>query len=155
MELYYHAKDRLEASGYGHYEISNWCRPERECRHNLKYWLGDPYLGVGLSAASFLDGRRLSNPDELETYAEAVDAGPELEAELSADDLARELLMLRLRLLRGVDGLPGGLGGRATRDVLRALERYSRLGLLDRRGEGWALSRQGLALSNEVFADLI
>ncbi|MBI2943690.1 MAG: radical SAM family heme chaperone HemW [Candidatus Wallbacteria bacterium] len=155
VELYYHAKDRLEASGYGHYEISNWCRPGRECRHNLKYWTGDPYLGIGLSAASFMDGRRLSNPDDFEAYAEAVESGPELESELSGDDLARELLMLRLRLLRGVDGLPGGLGGRATGEVLRALERYSRLGLLDRRGDGWALSRQGLALSNEVFADLI
>ncbi|MBI3892214.1 MAG: coproporphyrinogen III oxidase family protein, partial [Candidatus Wallbacteria bacterium] len=155
VDLYYRAKDFLERCGYSHYEISNWSRPGLECRHNLKYWLGEPYVGIGLSSASYLGGERRVNPDDFETHASALDAGPRLESALGPQERAREELMLKLRLLRGVERLPGELDGQAGRDVRRVLDRYSKLGLLERRGDGWALSRPGLALSNEVFAELI
>ena len=57
-DLYELAEDRLAANGYKHYEISNWARPGRECRHNLAYWRNLPYLGVGLAAHSCLNGHR-------------------------------------------------------------------------------------------------
>ena len=57
-DIYLRAVDRLESLGYRQYEISNFARPGFESRHNLKYWLLEPYLGVGPSAHSCLDGRR-------------------------------------------------------------------------------------------------
>ena len=56
--MYHKTCDMLKDSGFKHYEISNWSRPRRECRHNLKYWNFDDYLGIGPSAASFVNGYR-------------------------------------------------------------------------------------------------
>jgi coproporphyrinogen III oxidase-like Fe-S oxidoreductase len=68
---------------------------------------------------------------------------------------ARELVMLRMRLLDGVERLPEELGEAETDRLRDVLEHYAELGLVRRQGEGYALSRRGLLLSNEVFAELI
>jgi len=66
--MYHSAIDRLQSSGYRHYEISNAAKPGYESRHNLKYWSMDEYLGVGLGAHSYIDGRRFSNETDLSRY---------------------------------------------------------------------------------------
>ena len=58
----------LEGRGFIHYEISNFCLPGRECRHNLNYWRGGEYLGLGPAAASHLGGRRWKNRADLPAY---------------------------------------------------------------------------------------
>ena len=74
-DLFDLARERLEAAGFRHYEISNFARPGRATRHHLNYWRRGEYLGLGPSAASFLEGRRVRAPRGLSTWAEQVAHG--------------------------------------------------------------------------------
>lgn len=65
---YHEAIRRFTSAGYNHYEISNAAKPGFECRHNLKYWSSEPYLGFGPGASSFMDGWRFTNDADLEKY---------------------------------------------------------------------------------------
>jgi oxygen-independent coproporphyrinogen-3 oxidase len=121
--------DVLATAGFVHYEVSNWAQPNRECRHNLKYWLGGSYLGIGAGAWSYLDGRRYGNVRDPREYARRVFAGEPLvdEAEeLGGWDLVAERAMLGLRLVGGVEvaDLVNGVGpdeGARLRSVLTEL----------------------------------
>ncbi len=150
--------DRLAAAGYRHYEISNFCRPDRASRHNLKYWLSDPWIGVGPSACSCPDGRRTSRPADLAAWAEAVrrDAPVTPAGPLSMDPW-REALILNLRLVEGVDGVDFlRRWGHDPIPDLDALDAQPGMaGLIDRAGSRRRLTARGRLLSNEVFARLL
>jgi oxygen-independent coproporphyrinogen-3 oxidase len=105
------ATERLGAAGYEWYEISNWARPGRACRHNELYWRQGDYLGVGCAAHSHRQGRRWWNVRTPERYLERVRDGrsPEAAGEtLSPDTRHLEGLQLALRTREGVpvDALP-------------------------------------------------
>ena len=70
--MYELAIDTLAAAGYRQYEISNFARPGRECRHNLAVWEGQDYLGLGPSACATVDGRRWQNVPDSDRYVAAV-----------------------------------------------------------------------------------
>ncbi|MFH1125402.1 MAG: radical SAM family heme chaperone HemW [Pseudomonadota bacterium] len=97
----------LETAGYIHYEISSFAAgADRACRHNLKYWRGAPYLGLGPSAHSYLDGARWWNLRDIEGYCRALAQGnpPVAGTErLSEEQLYLEALMLGFRIRDGVD----------------------------------------------------
>ena len=100
------AESMLEESGYGHYEISNWAVPGRECRHNIGYWAGVPYRGFGVGAHSFDGERRFWNTPSLSDYAECVESGrlPILgEESLNPSVRLEEAFMLGLRQARGLN----------------------------------------------------
>ena len=59
--MYTWSSERLAAAGYEQYEISNWAKPGRRCRHNMTYWESRPYLGLGAGAHSYVGGRRWAN----------------------------------------------------------------------------------------------
>jgi oxygen-independent coproporphyrinogen-3 oxidase len=67
-QIYYRTKEVLESYGYERYEISNYAKPNRDCRHNNSYWVGTDYLGLGLGAASLLNGIRFSNVSDMKEY---------------------------------------------------------------------------------------
>lgn len=67
-EIYHRTKNILEAGGYHRYEISNYAKPGFECRHNISYWIGTEYLGIGLGASSLLNSARFSNLHTIERY---------------------------------------------------------------------------------------
>ncbi len=67
-QIYHRTKELLKNSGYQRYEVSNYSKPGYECRHNLSYWIGTEYLGLGLGASSYMAGARFSNVDELDKY---------------------------------------------------------------------------------------
>ena len=69
-DMYEWAAGSFEAAGYAQYEISNWARPGRECRHNLQYWRGLPYLGLGAGAHGYAGGFRYSNALRIKSYIE-------------------------------------------------------------------------------------
>jgi oxygen-independent coproporphyrinogen-3 oxidase len=71
-EMYEWASEILEANGYVQYEISNWAKPEHECRHNLQYWRGLPYLAFGAGAHGYANGYRYSNVLRTRTYIERL-----------------------------------------------------------------------------------
>ena len=97
---------RLRASGFDHYEISNFCLPGFHAEHNSNYWKQVPYVGIGPSAHSFLGRKRMANVSNNNTYCKAIlDEGtiPETVESLSAEDLANEMIITRLRTHWGLD----------------------------------------------------
>jgi oxygen-independent coproporphyrinogen-3 oxidase len=105
-EMYLWSIDALSNAGYQQYEISNFCSPGFECRHNLSYWDGSPYLGIGPSAHSFWDSHRQWNVDSLGSYLNLLKknkkpiAGQE---ELSNNQKMLEFLFLSLRTSQGIN----------------------------------------------------
>ena len=74
-EMYHRAIERLKGAGYHHYEISNASKIGYECKHNLKYWSMDDYIGIGLGAHSFVQNKRYSNETNMKRYIEKVKQG--------------------------------------------------------------------------------
>ena len=159
VEMYQLLFARTATAGYEHYEISNFCRPGRESRHNLKYWTNQPYYGFGCSAHSY-DGTSLRWANERDTarYVELIAAGRGAvveTTELNLREASSEALFLGLRLLtRGVD-----LRQHQTQfgaDVRAAyaddLARFTEAGLIEISNDVLRLTRSGALLSNEVFA---
>jgi putative oxygen-independent coproporphyrinogen III oxidase len=71
-EMYEWASEAFESAGYRQYEISNWARPEHECKHNLQYWRGLPYLALGAGAHGYAEGYRYSNVLRIKTYIDRL-----------------------------------------------------------------------------------
>lgn len=104
--FYEHGCKKLQALGFERYEISNFCKPGKESRHNLNYWNRGEYLGFGVSASSFLRERRMTNTFDLDEYMKCVLSGfvPVITAEDIDEETARfEYIMLRLRTKYGID----------------------------------------------------
>jgi len=104
-EMYYFTKSYLQEKGYKHYEISNYAKPGYECRHNIGYWTGVAYLGMGLGASSYLDGCRFRNPDDLTGYkshCEELYQLPVQAEKLTKAEQMEEFMFLGLRLIEGV-----------------------------------------------------
>lgn len=151
-ELYSLAVKLLESRGYKRYEISNFSRPGRESRHNLRYWDCREYLGFGPSAHSFYRGRRFFFPRALQDFldcAAAVDDG--------SGGSREEYLMLRLRLAEGVtnDGWQSRFGEAIPQRYLHRAEPLVALGLMEADGKGIRLCGEGFLLSNAVIARLL
>ena len=105
LAAYVWTHQRLTESGFEHYEVSNFAKGGRRSRHNMGYWTGRQYLGVGMSAHSFLNGERCWNSPVLADYLAAVENGrsPKLGRETICPDTAlRERLWLGLRTTDGV-----------------------------------------------------
>ena len=138
-EFYETAVAHLRAMGVARYEISNFARVGYESRHNLKYWLREPYLGFGADAHSFDGEYRWAN---VESAAEYVAGAAPLGK--TAADAVGERLFLGLRLDRGIE-MPGG-------ETIRG---FVRDGLLVEDGGRVRLTPRGVLLSNEVFAAFV
>src|SRR6185295_12971808 len=83
--------------------ISNFARSGEECRHNLRYWTRGEYFGFGMSAHSFIRGRRFANTRNIADYIESPAASCDFEEEIGQDELRRETIFLGLRQRRGMD----------------------------------------------------
>ena len=119
-EMYDWARAYLPVMGYPQYEISNFARPGKTCEHNLIYWRGQDYLGLGVGAVGCVGGTRWDNEKNLASYYKAIQAGqrPRLREEiLDAQARQFEQLMLGLRLREGMawpqDASPESLAQRA------------------------------------------
>ena len=165
LEGYFeHVVTQLTAAGYRWYETANFCRPpeaaggrDLRARHNLGYWLGRDYLGLGIGAVSTVRGSRWRNTPRLPAYTAALARGgaPPREVEaLPADVRTQERVMLGLRL---DEPLP--LAGVAQVLDREALARLERLELVARGrlagGETLTLTPRGRFLGGGVTADLL
>lgn len=161
--MYLMAKDTLEAAGYLHYEVSNFCLPGFESRHNSRYWSGAEYLGLGPSAHSYLStpnwGRRWWNVPGPYDYMERVERGEspvEAAEELTKEEAMNEAIMLGLRMPgRGLDG--AAFRQRFGLSPEQAFSGWDELisgGLVEPRGKGLLLTRRGLLFLNEILLRL-
>jgi oxygen-independent coproporphyrinogen-3 oxidase len=164
MEAYYELViERLTAAGYRWYETANFCLADSGARdlraqHNLAYWRGRDYLGVGIGAVSTLGAERRRNSPSLNSYLSALGRAelPEREVELldgQVRDVERVMLGLRLDT-----GLPLAAAGSAIDE--RALARFERLGLASRRADRdgrqrLVLTPRGRRLGGGVTAELL
>ncbi len=150
----------LEREGFERYEISNFARPERQCRHNLNYWRNGSYLGIGAAAVSCLSGLRLRNVEKTETYIKMVRQGllPLADGEaLSKEASFRESVIMGLRLLQGVS-----LTDLRLRYVLHPRDYYGpvlhnliKRGLIAMDGDYMRLSAAALPVANQILAELV
>jgi len=154
MEDYYEeVVGALRTAGYRWYETANFCRPGHECRHNLGYWLGHDYLGIGVGAVSTRGLERRRNRPGLRGYLEAVEAGrrPPAEIEvLTPSERGMERLMLGLRL-----DVPLELNGLAALVDDAACERLADAGMLVRCDGALTLTERGRFLANDVVASVL
>jgi putative oxygen-independent coproporphyrinogen III oxidase len=166
MEGYFEqVVETLTAAGYRWYETANFCRRaelaggrELRARHNLGYWLGHDYLGIGVGAVSTIEGLRWRNLLAVPAYIAALARGeaPRRELEPLSDGVRRQeelLLGLRLDEPLALEGLDGALDH-------AALERMTALGLVEvrsdgDRGETLALTERGRFLGGAVTAELL
>jgi oxygen-independent coproporphyrinogen-3 oxidase len=155
-EFYEMGQEVLRGAGYHHYEISNWAKPGFESRHNLKYWRREPYLGFGAGAHSFSGTERWANAHDAADYVKAIQAGRlplEQHEELTAKSVLDEELFLGLRQLDGIDV------ERIERDygvtLAGRFDPLERAGLVERDGGVVRLASDRLAVSNEVFVELM
>jgi putative oxygen-independent coproporphyrinogen III oxidase len=162
MESYFElVVDALTGAGYRWYETANFCRAgddrDLRARHNLAYWLGRDYLGLGIGAVSTIESVRRRNAPRLGPYLAALGESRPPPRELEPLDVGtrrRERVMLGLRLDEPllVDGLEAAVDG-------QAIERLERLGLVERRGMNGrstlALTERGRFLGGGVTAELL
>ena len=154
-DMYELAMDRTQEAGYRQYEISNYSRPGRQCAHNLIYWRNEPYLGFGVSAASFIDGLRWTNTGNLREYARTAASGRVSRASeeaLEDREALGEEIMLRLRTTEGIS--LSSLSTHYYFDVAslfsQTLEFLSTHDFITQAGDRVQLTRQGKLLANEV-----
>lgn len=158
-DLYLDAIDTLSGAGFEHYETSNFARPGCRCRHNLIYWRNGPYIGIGPSAAGYIDGRRYKNVSDVDEYIRLIDAQGHAEDESEIIDspmLVTEMIMMQLRLIEGLS--IAAFRERTGFDPVAlfgdALDRLATLGLLTVSDTHIALTRRGRLVSDPVMADL-
>ena len=158
-DMYFYAVETLEQFGYHQYEISNFAHDGFICRHNMKYWVGDEYLGFGPCAASDFAGRRFTIEPNLEKYIKGVmEKGVILsESELvPLRERAGEYLMLRLRTVDGIEK------GEYTRSFLLPFEPIEEILIRLQAQEyaafsagRWHLTPKGFMLSNSILVELL
>jgi len=145
----------LGAAGYERYEISNYARPGRECRHNIVYWERGEYLGLGCAAHSLMNGERFENPRSLNEYLAGVRRCESVV--LTREDAMEEALMLSTRMTKGLDlGLyERQFGEDFVRRHEKAVGRMEKLGLVMIEGGFLRLTREGLEVQNAVVVELL
>jgi oxygen-independent coproporphyrinogen-3 oxidase len=155
------ADDRLAAAGYGWYEISNWAQPGEECRHNLLYWRGGEYAGIGCAAHGHTrdraDGssRRWWNVRTPERYVAAVAAGEGVEAAHEVLDAPAASLERVVLALRTHDGIKLDAPEAEAPGMHACLDELVDAGLLARTPDRAILTRRGRLLANEVAARVL
>ena len=101
-DAYLEAIERLSTAGLQQYEISNFARPGEECRHNLRYWTRETYLGFGLGAHSFANGERFANTRDIRRYIELAPDARDFSEQLGDLEVRRETIFLALRRTTGM-----------------------------------------------------
>ncbi len=151
--------DRLTASGYQHYEISNFALPGHHARHNSSYWKGTNYLGVGPSAHSYDGKSRQWNVSSLPLYIKGICAGhPNFEREeLDEHTRYNEFVITRLRTMWGIrmDDVLQQFGAEKRDYLKQQAAAYIRQGLLNDSAGTLTLSRKGIFISDGIMSDLL
>ncbi len=152
-DLYMDICAELESCGLNQYEISNFSRQGMESVHNLHYWTGDPYIGLGPSAHSLLYPFRIWDHSGLDRFVKSDFKTGRME--YSQDVFVREMVMLALRLSKGAKQVEF-----ENRYDIDLLEKFSWLcdkfpGFVVCKQDGMSLSRKGMLVSNEIFQELV
>ena len=160
IAMYNHALDRLILAGYQHYEVSNLARSGFICQHNLIYWNGADYLGLGPSAHSHVAGHRFANIRDLKPYLERIETGTstvDIDETLSEDERIHESIFLGLRQATGLDvqAFRDQFGNGAFQTRQASIDSLTKSGFLEQNGSHLRLTRKGLAVADSVCERLM
>ena len=159
LAMYDELVDRLTASGYEHYEISNFARPGFRSRHNSSYWRQEPYIGLGAAAHSFDLRSRQWNVADIARYVDGISQGrvPMEREELDARTTFNDIITTALRTREGIslDALALRLGSAYLDALLNGASHYITDGLLAVTDGRLHLTRRGIYVSDMVMADLV
>ena len=154
------ARCTMATAGRAAYEVSNYAAPGAACRHNLCYWTGQSYLGLGPSAASHIEGVRFKNQPHIGVWENAIERGelPAIDVErLSMRQREGEFVMLGLRLAAGVSDLD--FADRFNRSLNHAfretIERISRMNLIEQADGRLRLTAAGLPVADAIAAEFL
>ena len=159
-KMYHLAKKILEENGFNQYEISNYAKEGKECRHNLAYWNMDNWIGVGSASASYIDGKRIKNISSVEEYINSINEKREAVEEIinnSKNDNMEEFMFMGLRKINGID--ENEFKKRFSMNINdvygEILNKYIDEGLLIRDSGRIFLSEKGIEISNIIMADFL
>ncbi|ELC8359982.1 oxygen-independent coproporphyrinogen III oxidase [Clostridium perfringens] len=159
-KMYHLAKKILEENGFNQYEISNYAKERKECRHNLAYWNMDNWIGVGSAAASYINGKRIKNISSVEEYINSINEKGEAVEEIinnSKNDNIEEFMFMGLRKINGID--ENEFKKRFSMNINdvygEILNKYIDEGLLIRESGRIFLSEKGIEISNVIMADFL
>lgn len=146
--------------GYYQYEISNYAKKDRNCRHNEGYWQRKDYLGLGLGAASLVGRERFTNTSDMSEYLENSGNLEKIRTDretLTREDEMGEFMFLGLRMTKGVSkkDFQEYFGTSIEKIYGEVLEKYKKQGLLLEEDGRICLSRAGIHVSNAVMADFL
>ena len=164
-QMYWKTKEFLEREGYHRYEISNYALPEKESRHNQTYWTLGEYLGLGLGAASYWNGSRFKNTENLQEYFaffenNMIKEPSELQKEvhiLSKEEKMEEFMFLGLRRMKGISEKRFlNLFQKDIMEVYREkIEKGVQIGVLRRKDGRIGLTERGIDISNMVLTEFL
>ena len=150
----------LKEYGFEQYEISNYARKGRECRHNVGYWTRQDYLGFGLGASSLYGKERFANTTDMKKYLENSrnpEKIREKEPSLTREDEMAEFMFLGLRMTKGISKADFQKCFGCTIESVygEVLEKYESMGLLLEQDGRIFLSREGIHVSNSIMAEFL
>lgn len=168
-EMYHLTNSFLKSHGYSRYEISNYARPGFECRHNIGYWTGTEYLGLGLGASSYIKGRRFHNESGFGLYLGVPRLpGDQTVSPFTPSDLKdletlslnakmEEFMFLGLRLTSGISELEfAGRFGYSIWDIYGlSINYFKALGLLEVDSPWIRLTEAGIDISNYIMGQFL
>ena len=160
LEMLHETRARLIAHGLPPYEISNYAARGQECRHNLVYWNGENYLGLGPSAASHIDGTRWKSPPHLGEWESAVADGKPAVIDLEILDPQRraaDLVYLQLRLSHGIDftDFTARTGFDARSLYVSQMSSLQSAGVITIDSTGFRLTERGIDVADSVAAEFL
>ncbi len=155
-ENYKYLCDKLKSEGYMQYEISNFSKPGYRCRHNLKYWDTDEYIGIGVSAHSYYMGKRFFNTDSLENYLKG-EYRKEMGETLTLDDRISEFVIMGFRKTEGINKRVffEKFGVDFYEKFKKPIDKFLTLNLIEKKGENFCLTFEGINLSNTVLCEFV
>ena len=158
--MYHLTKTMLQEHGYYRYEISNYAKASYPCKHNIGYWNGTQYQGIGLGAASYLKNQRFHNEENLSTYLKAIEARENIRRDvvtLSRKERMEEFMFLGLRLTEGINliSFQSEFGVSIESVYGNIIQKMSSQGLLETSKDNLRLTEEGLDVSNYVMAEFL
>ncbi|HPE99778.1 MAG TPA: radical SAM family heme chaperone HemW [Bacteroidales bacterium] len=158
-ETYLRAVEKAESCGFIQYEISNFCVPGFESKHNSAYWKSASYLGLGPSAHSFDGKKRSWNVSDIPQYITGInEQKPVFESEtLSATDIYNEFLLTRLRMVCGIqlEEMKQLFGESITEEFIEEVKKLNVFQYLHITEKSLALTRSGLLFADRIISELM
>lgn len=154
--MYQLIKETLEKNDYFQYELSNFSKEGKHSRHNVKYWTGKEYVGIGPGASSLFDGKRYTNTDDFEKYLSSFEHTEEVS--LSKEDLMSEFMFLSLRLTKigaSKEEFKNKFGCEIEKMFPDAIKKHLGNGLLKDEGDRYILAERAYYISNYVLCDFV